>query len=229
TNKVYGALERFAARETATRWEFRNLPNGVSEDCPLDFHSPYGCSRGAGDQYVRDYARIYGLPTVVFRQSCIYGPRQFGVEDQGWVAWFAIAALFGLPLMIYGDGKTVRDLLFIDDLVDAFERARRRIDKVRGQIFNIGGGPRRRASLREVIALLERLAGRTIKPAFQPARPGDQPVYYSDIRKAKRLLGWEPRVDVDEGVGRLVEWLRERHADVRAVLSERKAASGGSR
>ena len=219
TNKVYGAQESQQLREEATRWEFLDLPAGVSESFPLDLHSPYGCSRGAGDQYVRDYARIYGLPTVVFRQSCIYGPRQFGVEDQGWVAWFAIAALLGRRITLYGDGKTVRDLLFVDDLVEAFERARRRIKAVSGEIFNIGGGPRRRVSLLETIALLERRLGRKIETFFAPARPGDQKVYYTDIGKARALLDWEPKVGVNEGIGRLLDWLRQNEEAVRAALA----------
>src|SRR5216683_121933 len=141
TNKVYGELEQVAVVEERRRYRFADCPDGISEDQPLDFHSPYGCSKGAADQYVRDYARIYGLPTVVFRMSCIYGPRQFGTEDQGWVAHFIISALTGRPITIYGDGKQVRDVLYVSDLVRAFRLAVSRIDRTAGQVFNIGGGP----------------------------------------------------------------------------------------
>src|SRR5512142_55647 len=141
TNKVYGGMEDVPIVEEATRWRYATLPNGCPETQPLDFHSPYGCSKGTGDQYVRDYARIYGLRSVVFRQSCIYGPRQFGVEDQGWLAWFIIAAVMGRPITIYGDGKQVRDILFVEDLLDAYDLAVTKNDIAAGQVFNMGGGP----------------------------------------------------------------------------------------
>jgi len=217
TNKVYGELGNISLKEDATRWEFTDLPAGVPESMPLDFHSPYGCSRGAGDQYTRDYARIYDMPNVVFRQSCIYGPRQFGVVDQGWVAWFAIASLLEKPITLFGDGKVVRDLLYVDDLVKAFEMARRRINNVQGEVFNIGGGPRKRASLVEIIELLERLQGKKIKVCHDKPRPGDQKAYYTDIGKARALLDWEPKITVNEGVGLLLEWLKENIDDLRAM------------
>ncbi len=208
TNKVYGGMEGVAVVEKATRYAYRDFPHGIPESFPLDFHSPYGCSKGAGDQYVRDYARIYGLPTVVFRQSCIYGPRQFGVEDQGWVAWFVIAAVTGRPLTIYGDGKQVRDLLFVEDLLDVYDAAIAHIEEAAGEVFNVGGGPAHQLSVwREFAPLLERLTERSIPVAYGPWRPGDQRIYVSDIRKAKRLLGWEPRVGVEEGIRRLYEWV----------------------
>ncbi len=208
TNKVYGGMEEVAVVEEATRYAYRDFPHGIAEDFPLDFHSPYGCSKGTGDQYVRDYARIYGLPTVVFRQSCIYGTRQFGIEDQGWVAWFVIAAVTGRPLTIYGDGKQVRDLLFVEDLLDAYDAAIARIDRVAGEVFNVGGGPDNQLSVwREFGPLLEQLTGHPIPVAYGPWRPGDQRIYVSDIRKAKRLLGWEPRIGVEEGIRRLYEWV----------------------
>lgn len=140
TNKVYGGMEDVAVAEQPTRYAFRDLPEGISESRPLDFHSPYGCSKGAADQYVRDYARIYGLRSVVFRMSCIYGTRQFGNEDQGWVAHFLISAALGRPISIYGDGKQVRDLLFVQDLIEAFKQATRQSDRTAGQVYNIGGG-----------------------------------------------------------------------------------------
>ncbi len=209
TNKVYGALELARVVQEETRYRFADLPHGVDEGWPLDFHSPYGCSKGAGDQYVRDYARIYGLPTVVFRQSCIYGERQFGFEDQGWLAHFVICVLLGKPITIYGDGRQVRDVLHIDDLVRAFERAVERIDQVRGEIFNLGGGPANTLSVwSETGPLLNRLAGRPVDVRWGDWRPGDQKVYVSDVRKAWRLLGWKPTVPPEEGLGRLWEWAR---------------------
>lgn len=209
TNKVYGGMSDVATVELPTRHAYRNLPDGVSERQPLDFHSPYGCSKGAGDQYVRDYARIYDLPTVVFRQSCIYGPRQMGVEDQGWLAWFLIALVTGRPITIYGDGKQVRDLLYIDDLLDAYDRAIERIAASRGQVYNIGGGPRNAVSVwRELRPLVEAVLGRRVdEPRFEAARPGDQAVFIADIGKARRDLGWEPRVAPAEGIRRMAEWV----------------------
>jgi CDP-paratose 2-epimerase len=194
--------------EDAARYRYRDLPLGVPEDRLLDFHSPYGCSKGTGDQYVRDYHRIYGLKTVVFRQSCIYGTRQFGVEDQGWVAHFCIAARLNRPINIYGNGKQVRDVLWIDDLVAAYEAAAQRIDVSAGQIYNIGGGPEHTMSIwLEFGPLLEKLAGRALPVKHGDWRPGDQPVYISDIRKAQRELGWSPRISMPEGVDKLWRWI----------------------
>lgn len=212
TNKVYGGMEEVAVAAGDERYAYRDFPNGISERVPLDFHSPYGCSKGAADQYVRDYARIYGLSTVVFRQSCVYGPRQYGVEDQGWVAWFVIAALFKVPITIYGDGKQVRDVLYIDDLARVYQAAAERIDAVRGQVFNIGGGPANVLAVREVFPYLERHLGSRIQPRFGDWRPGDQKVYVSDIRKARRLLNWEPAVRLQEGISHLVAWAQENMA-----------------
>ncbi len=210
TNKVYGGMEDARAVETETRYLLPDYPLGVSEERGLDFHSPYGCSKGAADQYVRDYARIYGLRTVVFRQSCIYGQRQMGVEDQGWVAWFVIAAVTGKPISIYGNGKQVRDLLHVDDLVRAFQIATDRIDVAAGQVYNLGGGPGNTLSVWcDFGPLLNELVGREIEPArFSDWRPGDQPVFVADVRKAARELGWTPQVSIREGIGRLIEWVR---------------------
>jgi CDP-paratose 2-epimerase len=210
TNKVYGGMEHLIIKEEETRYAYRDYPEGISEDYTLDFHSPYGCSKGTGDQYVRDYARIYNLRTVVFRQSCIYGPRQFGAEDQGWVAWFIIAAVMGYPITIYGNGKQVRDLLFIDDLLDAYDIAVNQIDRVAGQIYNVGGGPANQLSVwSEFQPLLEELVGHPIEVRQAHWRPGDQRIYVSDIRKAKRDLGWAPRIDVGTGIRRLYQWVVE--------------------
>lgn len=211
TNKVYGAMEDVPVVEEATRYRYADRPFGIDERQPLDFHSPYGCSKGAADQYVRDYARIYGLPTVVFRMSCIYGPRQFGTEDQGWVAHFVISAMAGRPITIYGDGKQVRDLLFVTDLIAAMRAAVERIDRTAGQVYNIGGGPENTLSIwHEFAPLLSEILDRPMEPpTFGPWRPGDQKVYISDIRKAMQDLDWQPRVGVREGLTRLVEWVQE--------------------
>jgi CDP-paratose 2-epimerase len=211
TNKVYGALANVAVVELETRYAFASCSQGIDERQPLDFHSPYGCSKGAADQYVRDYYRTYGLPTVVFRQSCIYGPRQMGVEDQGWVAWFVLAALTGQPITIYGDGKQVRDLLYIDDLVEAYLLAVEHIEVTQGQVYNIGGGMQNTLSVWwELRPLLEELLEqRLAEPAFAPWRPGDQRIFVADTSKARREFGWAPRVPVREGLLRLVEWARE--------------------
>ncbi len=209
TNKVYGHLDHVRVVERDGRYAYEDHPFGVNESEPLDFHSPYGCSKGAGDQYVRDYARIYGMKTVSFRQSCIFGTRQFGIEDQGWVAWFCLAATRGQPFTIFGDGKQIRDTLWIDDLVDAYETALERIDAVKGEVFNMGGGPSNTLSLRELVATLERHFGRPINPAFADWRPGDQPVFVADIRKAARMLDWAPKVSTAQGVARLLAWIDE--------------------
>jgi CDP-paratose 2-epimerase len=219
TNKVYGGMEDLAIVEEPTRYRYRDLPNGVAESQPLDFHSPYGCSKGAGDQYVRDYHRIYGLRTVVFRQSCCYGIRQFGVEDQGWVAHFIIASQLNRPISIYGDGKQARDVLYIDDLVAAYTLALEQIDVAAGKVYNIGGGQANSLSIwAEFQPILSRLAGRTITPANTYSwRPGDQPVFISDNSKIERELGWRPKVGVADGIERLWNWVR----DNRALFEER--------
>ncbi|MBL7161326.1 MAG: GDP-mannose 4,6-dehydratase [Anaerolineales bacterium] len=209
TNKVYGGMEEVRVEEGSTCYKYADLPFGVPETQMLDFHSPYGCSKGAGDQYMRDYHRIYGLNSVVFRQSCIYGPRQFGIEDQGWVAWFVIAALLAKQITIYGDGKQVRDVLFIDDLLDVYDTAIANITTAAGQVYNIGGGPANTLSIwQEFGPLLEKLLGRKIPVERGNWRPGDQHVYISDIRKAERYLGWQPKVSVEDGVRRLFEWVK---------------------
>lgn len=207
TNKVYGGMDDVKVVERATRWEYESLPFGASEEQPLDFHSPYGCSKGAGDQYARDYHRIYGLPTVVFRQSAIFGPRQFGIEDQGWMAWFVIAAIMRRPITIYGDGKQVRDMLYVGDLTRAYDLAIDNIEKAQGQVFNIGGGIQNTISVwTEFAPILEKLLGRELNVARGNWRPGDQRVFVADVRKAERELGWRPQVGVEEGIRKLFEW-----------------------
>ena len=208
TNKVYGGMEGIDLIETETRYAYRDYPYGIPESFPLDFHSPYGCSKGAGDQYVRDYARIYGLRTVVFRQSAIYGPRQFGIEDQGWLAWFIIAAVTGRPITIYGNGKQVRDVLYVDDLLDAYELAAAKIDRVAGRIFNIGGGVNNTLTIwTETRTLLESLLGRSVPVRWGEWRPGDQRICVMDIREAQAALGWSPKMTVADGVAKLYQWV----------------------
>lgn len=209
TNKVYGGMEEISIVKRDNRYVYEHLPNGISEKQLLDFHSPYGCSKGLADQYIRDYSRIYDIKSVVMRQSCIYGTRQFGIEDQGWVAWFTNAAYLNRPITIFGDGMQVRDVLFVDDLFNAWDMAVKDIDKVSGKIFNVGGGPQFTLSLLELLDLLEEQVGKKIPVTFADWRPGDQPVYISDISKIKNELGWEPNVSAEEGVKKLAEWIGE--------------------
>lgn len=208
TNKVYGGMEEVGIIRRGDRYAYADYPHGTPESFPLDFHSPYGCSKGAGDQYTRDYARIYGLRTLVLRQSCIYGQRQFGVEDQGWVAHFVIATVLGRPISIYGDGMQVRDVLYIDDLVAAYQAGIDRIDDLSGEVFNLGGGPDNTLAIwTEFGPLLEALAGRPVPVNYGPWRPGDQRVFVADIRRAGERLGWRPQVSPAEGIRRLYEWV----------------------
>lgn len=212
TNKVYGGLEDLEFVSNGSRYypaDKTIKENGISEARPLDFHSPYGCSKGAADQYVIDYARTYNLPAVVFRMSCIYGPHQYGNEDQGWVAHFAIRAIEGKPVNIYGDGKQVRDILFVEDLVDAFLTAQKQMPKIAGQAFNIGGGPANTVSLLELLKTIGRYRGEEIKLSFGDWRPGDQHYYVSDINKFRKATGWYPKHNVKEGVAKLYQWLCE--------------------
>ncbi len=210
TNKVYGGMEDVQLVEEPTRWSYADLTFGCPESQSLDFHSPYGASKGSGDQYTRDYARIYGLRSVVFRQSCIYGPRQFGMEDQGWLAWLTIAAVTGRKITIYGDGKQVRDVLHVDDLLDAYDAAIDQIEKVKGEIYNMGGGPDNVLSVwAEFGPRLEKMLGRKVEFSRGDWRPGDQRVFYADIRKARRELGWYPKIGIHEGLQRLFNWVSE--------------------
>lgn len=212
TNKVYGEnVNKIPVEEEETRYSFADerFKKGVSEDFPIDScgHTPYGCSKLAGDIYVQDYAYTYGLKTGIFRMSCIYGERQFGFEDQGWLAWFAIATLTNKPLTIFGDGKQVRDVLYVADLVRAFEAF---IDKgFKQEVFNMGGGPANTLSLLELLDLLQELTGKRSIVSFKQWRPFDQKVYISDISKAKKKLGWYPEVGIREGVKKLVAWITE--------------------
>ncbi len=218
TNKVYGGMEDIAMVERDGRYTYQDLPEGMPETTPLDFHSPYGCSKGAGDQYVRDYGRIYGLKTVVFRQSCIYGTRQFGIEDQGWVAWFTIATVLGRNITLYGDGKQVRDVLWVEDLVKLYQQAIDRIDVASGQVFNAGGGARNAMSLLELLGFLSELKREKVQTGMADWRQGDQKVFIADIRKVERELGWRPTVAPVEGVRKLWEWTHANKELLQEVL-----------
>jgi CDP-paratose 2-epimerase len=210
TNKVYGGMDDVEVVEDATRWHYKDLIYGASEEQPLDFHSPYGCSKGTGDQYVRDYFRIYDIPTVVLRQSCIYGPRQFGVEDQGWLAWMIIAAVTGKKITIFGDGKQVRDVLHVDDLLNAYDLAIANIDVAKGQVYNMGGGTGNVLAVwTEFGPIIERLLGKKVEVDRGDWRPGDQRVFYADYRKAERELGWKPKISLEEGIEHLFQWVKE--------------------
>lgn len=227
TNKVYGDLADIPLIRREVRYEPADpalARHGVSEARPLDFHSPYGCSKGAAEQYVLDYARTFGLPTAVFRMSCTYGPHQFGTEDQGWVAHFVIQALERRPLTIYGDGCQVRDILFVEDLVDAMLACHEKIDTLSGHAFNIGGGPRSTVSLLELIDLVSELTGERPAVSLDRWRSADQRYYVSDTRKLATATGWTPQVSPREGVERLYHWLLESRAGVAPVIAGRVAS-----
>lgn len=224
TNKVYGKLPGVSFTTDGERYVPRDAlmaARGVAESQPLDFASPYGCSKGAADQYVLDYARTFGLPFTVFRMSCIYGPHQFGTEDQGWVAHFVRAVLAGEPITLYGDGRQVRDILYVDDLVDALRLAVDRIGSLQGEAFNIGGGPGNAVSLHEVLDRLPPLTGCAMERTYGAWRAGDQPWYVSDPGRYFERTGWRPRIDTDEGLARLCRWLM----DAAATPSRRRVAS----
>lgn len=210
TNKVYGDLADLALQPSGQHYLPTDLAvraRGVSEARPLAFHSPYGCSKGAADQYVLDYARSYGLRTLVFRMSCVYGPRQFGTEDQGWVAHFLLRALRGESITLYGDGRQVRDVLHVDDLVGAFLLAEQNAQALAGRAFNIGGGPSNAISLLDLVDRIEELQGRRPQLVLEGWRTGDQRYYVSDTRAFEQATGWRPRMGAREGIGRLYEWI----------------------
>ncbi len=207
TNKVYGELLHIKLKEGKTRYLLQEKTDGITELENLDFHSPYGNSKGSADQYVRDYYRIYGLKTVVFRQSCIYGAHQMGNEDQGWVAHFIIESLLSKKLTIYGDGKQIRDLLDVEDLIRAYLLAVEKIDKVKGEIFNIGGGPANTFSLLELIGFLKKILGIDIRYSFTKWRPGDQKLFVSNNSKITKQLGWKPSISKEKGVEKLAAWI----------------------
>lgn len=231
TNKVYGALEDMKITAHGTRYlpESAGLFSfGVGEEKPLAFHSPYGCSKGAADQYALDYAKTFGLPACVFRMSCIYGPRQMGTEDQGWVAHFLISAIEGRAITIYGDGMQVRDVLFVDDLVSAFLLGLKNMDTITGQAFNIGGGPGNSISLVEFLDLIEEVRGEKPKVAYSNWRPADQKYFISDTRRFRAATGWTPKTDVVTGVGALHDWLLESAFAGNAVFKTEQDVSTGA-
>jgi CDP-paratose 2-epimerase len=207
TNKVYGALDDIPLAAAATRYRPDGDLRGIDETRPLSFLSPYGCSKGTADQYVLDYARAYNINGAVFRMSCIYGPHQHGTEDQGWVAHFLIRAVQDLPITVYGNGKQVRDLLYVEDLVDAFLQAEQRLPEIAGHAFNIGGGPDNTISLCELIDQIARLSGCLPEVGYDTWRTGDQRWYVSDSAKFERATGWRPKTSVEEGIWRLSEWI----------------------
>ena len=230
TNKVYGGLEDLELSVQGQRYlpvDAQAAATGISEQRPLDFHSPYGCSKGAADQYVADFARSYGMTTLVFRMSCIYGPRQFGTEDQGWVAHFILRALRGERITLYGDGMQVRDILYIDDLVDAFLLAEQNALQLKGRAFNMGGGPRNTISLRDLLDRIERLHGTRPSVDFDAWRTGDQRYYVSDTSAFRRETGWQPRVGADEGIALLFDWLAARQGR-RVALPANDAVAAGA-
>jgi CDP-paratose 2-epimerase len=214
TSKVYGALRTVPLVESHRRWEPSSplvRRRGVAETAPLEFASPYGCSKGAADQYVLDHADCFGMPNVVFRMSCIFGPHQFGTRDQGWVSHFLIAALAGEPITIFGDGKQVRDVLFVDDVVDAYLAAVAHADRLGGRAFNLGGSPRHTLSLLELVEALETLIDRRVDLRFEPARHGDRRFYVSDTTAFEEATGWVPRTSAIDGVRQLADWLSLNH------------------
>lgn len=222
TNKVYGNLSSKPLVHAAKRYASVD-GRGIAEDQPLDLYSPYGCSKGTADQYVRDYSRMFALPTVVFRMSCIAGPWQMGNEDQGWVAHFLYSALEDRPLTLFGDGRQVRDVLAVEDLIEAMERVRTKMENTAGQIYNIGGGMKNATSLLEVIDIIEQVTGKRLRLSSALARPGDQLFYVTDFHKLSSHTGWKPRLGIAEIVDRIYRWWRQEHAVPRLV------AVGGSR
>lgn len=213
TNKVYGDLEQWEYQELEKRYFCPDHPQGFDESIPLDFHSPYGCSKGAGDQYMLDYARIFALRTVVFRHSSIYGGRQFSTYDQGWIGWFCQKALEAKanhqaePFTISGSGKQVRDVLYASDAIACYLAAVEHIDNVKGEVFNIGGGVENSLSLLELFDILEELTGAKLNYQKIPVRQSDQRIFIADISKATTQLQWKPKVSSREGVSKMLNWL----------------------
>jgi len=213
TNKVYGDLEWVNYGETETRYIAPEFPNGFPENMPLEFHSPYGCSKGSADQYMLDFYRIFGIKTVVFRHSSMYGGRQYSTYDQGWIGWFCLKAvetkkgILKEPFTIHGNGKQVRDVLYADDMIDLYFKAVEKIEKVKGEVFNIGGGMENSLSLLELFNLLEDMLNIKMEYKKLPPRESDQKVFVADITKAEELIGWKPKVSKEEGIKRMINWI----------------------
>ena len=226
TNKVYGELNSHRLLAGSTRYSYADI-RGITESHPLDFHSPYGCSKGAADQYVHDYARIYGIPAVVFRMSCIAGPQQFGHEDQGWVAHFLYSALQNSPIVVYGDGRQIRDVLCVEDLLRAFDAVRVNQKNTAGQIYNVGGGPDNTVSLLELMEEINLLTGRKLEYETCPMRPGDQLVYVTDFSKLRRDTGWQPQIRLRETLEKMYcWWKRNRELFAAPPATERVPGAG---
>ncbi len=217
SNKVYGIPDA-TLQELELRYDFEDLPEGVDESFAIKGEEPYGVSKATGDLYFHAYSEQYNLKSVAFRCSCMFGPRQWGKEEQGWVAWFTIAAALEKRLNIYGNGKQVRDLLYVDDVMQAFDLAIQNIDSVEGESINLGGGRENVASLLETIAYLESLTNKKMRLTFKGWRPGDNKCYYTNYQKAKKLLGWAPRVPWKEGVRRTLNWVQSNMREVSAVV-----------
>lgn len=215
TNKVYGSLKRLSVEIEGTHYRasLRGF-RGVDESERLDFHSPYGCSKGTADQYIHDYARIYDLPTVVFRMSCIAGPRQFGNEDQGWVAHFLYSVLNGKPITVYGDGYQVRDVLHVQDLIDAMMAVRRSIERTRGEVFNLGGGMERAVSVMEMLHTIERKIRKPLRLKYSRIRPGDQPLYIADTSKLEQMTGWHAHRSIVQILDEIHQFWRQNHDNI---------------
>jgi CDP-paratose 2-epimerase len=226
TSKVYGRLDDIALRVRADRYEPDDPAHlhGIDESRPVSFHSAHGCSKGAAEQYVLDYARTFDLPALVLRLSCVYGPRQCGDEDQGWITHFLLRALAGRPITLHGDGRQVRDALHVDDLVDALLRAQHHVEALSAQAFNIGGGPDRTTSLLELLKLVAELRGAPPRLEFGPSRAADQRYYVSDIRRFRAATGWSPRVGLPLGLARLHRWLLENTPALHPELADSAAA-----
>ena len=219
TNKIYGKLEHHKIKKLKNKYVYIDLPFGISEHEKIDFYSPYGCSKGVEDQYTIDYSRIYNLKTVSFRQSCVYGIRQFGVEDQGWVAWFSIAAYFNKKISIYGDGFQTRDILYVDDLARLYEITFNNKEKIKnGDVFNVGGGEQNAISLLELLEFLQYKNLKKINYSFFKPRLGDQEVYISDINKLNEILKWKPKVLVKDGIDKLLAWIDENNILISSIL-----------